>query len=162
MQPEDACGLGRIYLVFPILISMFLCELVRSRQPAIPEVKSRPGISFFSFLFFVEISPFLFSLICDFGSQKGESIPEDGSTGSPNPAVLTECGVKAFWPGRGNLSLFPSFLPSPEDSQVDFSPAQDFPLLSGLCSQRVEIISTVFLVWFGFFPNLFYFLAVLK
>lgn len=111
MQPRDACGLGRIYLAFPILISVFLHELVKTRQPAIPEVKEQSWYLIFLFLIFLwKFPPFLFSFICDFGSQKGESIPEDGSTGSPNPAVLTECRVNAFWPGRGNLSLFPSFL----------------------------------------------------
>lgn len=51
--------------------------------------KSGADISFISFLLFVEILPFLFSFICDFGSQKDESIPEDGSTDSPNPS----CGA---------------------------------------------------------------------
>lgn len=72
--------------------------------------KAGAGISFsFSFFFFLLLK-FLFSFICDFGSQKEESIPEDGSTDSPNlAAVLTESGVDAFWPDRGILSLFPSF-----------------------------------------------------
>lgn len=49
------------------------------------------------FFFFFFLLKFLFSFICDFGSQKEESIPEDGSTDSPNlAAVLTESRVDAF------------------------------------------------------------------
>lgn len=71
------------------------------------------------FFLYVEILSFLFAFVCDFGSWKKASIPEDGSTDSPNLAVvLTESGVDAFWPDReGSL---PCLLPS-TDTQVEVS-----------------------------------------
>lgn len=71
MQPGDACGLGRIYLAFPILISVFLSELVKTRQPAIPEVKGQSWYLIFLFLIFCgNFSPFCFPSFVILGHRK--------------------------------------------------------------------------------------------
>lgn len=110
MQPGDVCGLGRIYLAFPILISVFLCELVKTRQPAILEVKGQSWyLIFLFFIFCGNFPPFCFPSFVILGHRK---VRASLKMAAHAPQIL-QCSPSVelmLSGGRGNFSLFPSFL----------------------------------------------------
>lgn len=65
----------------------------------------------FSLSYFVwKFSPFSFPSFVISGHRKMRaSLKMAAQTPQTLAAVLVACGVNAFWPDRGNLSLFPSF-----------------------------------------------------
>lgn len=110
MQPGDACGLGRIYLAFPILISVFLCKLVKTRQPAIPEVKEQSWYLIFLFLIFLlEIFPLFVFLHLWFRVTERWEHPWRWQHRLPKP-----CGAQSAELMLSGLAegTFPCFLPS--------------------------------------------------